>query len=259
LKSGLKRFLAVSVLFIAVFVLLVPQVSKASLSGVFEADARGLTEERVAELALEVLRRFLLVVLPLIYAYRVSILVIYFRHIVPGLGRLAAWRPEFRRSRTTIAVSTAADGALSLAFGAVQAAQLFSASPEEALRMIREQAVPPVTFPAPYASINLTDAVQTILLVLGLAWLAGHILMFLDLRRAFEDGKCVCAAQLLTASVALSAPEAAGFRWMSLPIGVLFIAALILAYIAISSSLEKLELEAVVSAAPSELLGSVYI
>jgi len=125
--------------------------------------------------------------------------------------------------------------------------------------MIREQAAPSITLPALYTSIDLTDAVQAILLVLGLAWLAEHILMLLDLRKAFGDRRYAWAAHLLTAFIALRALEAAGFRWLSLPMGVLFIAALIIAYIAASSSLEKLELEAVLSVASSELPGSVYI
>jgi len=257
LKRGLKRFLVASVLFVLVFVLLVPQVFNASFSGALEADARGLPEERVAQLTLEALHRFLLVVLPLVYAYTASILVIYFRQIVPGLGRLAAWRPEFRRFRRLIAVTTAAGGALSLVFGAVQTAQLFSASPEEVMRMIREQAALPITFPAPYTSIDLTDVVQTIILILGLAWIAGHVLVLLDFRRAFGDKKYTWAAQLLATSTALRAPEAAGFRWVSLPMGVLFIAALIIAYGAVSSSLEKLELE-VASALHSLIYSAQY-
>jgi len=90
LKSNSKRFLVASVLFILLFVLLVPQIFNAPFSGALEVDVRELPEERIVQLALEALRKFLLVILPLVCAYRVSILVIYFRRLVPGLGRLAA-------------------------------------------------------------------------------------------------------------------------------------------------------------------------
>jgi len=243
-KKGLKRYLILTVIFILVFLIVVLPVTTSAFSGVLEAEARSLPEEELVKIALEALRTVFFIVTPIGSIFVVALLIIYLREFIPGLGKLMSWRSEFRPPYLLITFSVVVGGALSLMSAVVLPIYISTMSPRDLLKVIKEFGVQISAFPGIVVFGGLT-VLQIVSQLLGFVGLAGYASMCYTFNQVFGDDKYDVAGSLFALSIILGILVALGVQWLALIVTIMQLVALILLYIALSESIEKLEIGAV--------------
>jgi len=243
LKTGLNRYLWLTALFVVVLLAVIIPILIAAQGSVLEAEARGLPEGEKSRVALEALRAVIFVDIPVESAFVVASLLIYFRNIVPGLGKLEAWRSELRIPRLFITFSAAASGALSLVSASLVSVctlHISAVSPGDLImELVKEFRFRISAFPGleVFGTLPAIHIASRILEFVGLAGYAGacHVL-----GQVFEDSGYEWAGSLFALSIALGVLILLGVKWLTPTVSVMQLAALSILYTAISKSVEAL-------------------
>jgi len=241
-KRGLKHSLILTVLFMLVFLAVVLPLIISAFGRILEAS--GLPEEELAKVVLEALRTVIFVVVPINSIFVVALLFIYLREFIPGLGKLKSWRPEFRMPYLLITFSVVVGGALSLVSAAVLPIYISTMSPRDLLKVINEFGVQVSAFPGieVFGGLTLLKIVSQLLEFVGFA---GYASVCYALHQVFGDYEYDVAGALFVVSIILGALVALGVQWLSLIEVIVLLVALILLYVALSTSIEKLEMKAI--------------